>query len=202
MSRSLFLFAPGAGASSLSPWMNGWAKRLEAFGRVVRFDYPYQREGRARPDRREVLIAAHLEALKQARRRHRGPVVLAGKSMGSRIGCHAALEAEVDALVCFGYPLRSPAGTMRDEVLRALRTPVLFAQGTRDPLCPLELLRPVLRRMKAVRRLYEVEGGDHSLVVGARALKAQGRTQADVDAATAATVGEFLERVLARRGSR
>ena len=34
-----------------------------------------------------------------------GPVVLIGKSMGSRIGCHLALEEDVAALVCLGYPL-------------------------------------------------------------------------------------------------
>src|SRR5262245_31242260 len=117
--------------------MRAWAKRLSTLGRVVPFDYPYQREGRRAPDKLPVLVAAHLEALKAARGRRRGPVVLAGKSMGGRIGCHASLEeaARVDALVCFGYPLRSPAGTLRDEVLVKLRTPVLFIQGTKDPLC-------------------------------------------------------------------
>ena len=32
---------------------------------------------------------------------------------------------------------------LRDEVLLALKTPILFAQGTRDPLCPLHLLENV-----------------------------------------------------------
>lgn len=202
MSGPLILFAPGAGAPSTSPWMRAWAKRLGSLGKVVRFDYPYQREGRARPDRHETLVAAHREALVRARRRHRGPVVLAGKSMGSRIGCHLSLEEEVDALVCFGYPLRSPAGSMRDEVLLALRTPVFFGQGTRDPLCPLELLHPVLRRMTALHALHVVEGGDHSLEVGVRALSALGLTQAEVDGALCAAVGYFLRDVLSPRRAR
>src|SRR5690606_36186237 len=120
--------------------------------------------GRKRPDPLPKLIAAHAEALEQATRRRRaGPVVLVGKSMGGRVGCHLALERPVAALVCLGYPLRSPTGKLRDEVLLALRTPVLFVQGSRDPLCPLDGLERVRRRMKAPSTLHVVEGGDHSL---------------------------------------
>src|SRR5437868_7581148 len=161
----LILFAPGAGAPSSSAWMKRWAKHLGTLGKVVRFDYPYMRAGRKAPDKRDVLVAAHLEALEKARRGHRGKVVLAGKSMGSRMGCHAAVALAVsggrppDALVCFGYPLRSPAGTLRDEVLVQLRAPILFVQGTDDPLCPLPLLEQVRKRMTAPSERYVVEGG-------------------------------------------
>ena len=131
----LVLFAPGAGAPSSSPWMRAWAGRLGAFGRVVSMDYPYALEGRGRPDPLPRLIAAHRAALAAARTD--GAVVLAGKSMGGRVGCHVALEERTLALVCLGYPLRGVTGKRRDQVLLALRTPVLFVQGARDALCPL-----------------------------------------------------------------
>jgi hypothetical protein len=171
--------------------MRAWAERLSTLGRVVPFDYPYQREGRRFPDRLPALIAAHLEALEAARGRRRGPVVLAGKSMGGRVGCHASLEpaARVDALVCFGYPLRSPAGTLRDEVLVKLRTPALFIQGTMDPLCPLDLLEATRARMSAPNELHRVEGGDHSLAVRPRS------AQKAVDAAILDRVARFLRGV-------
>lgn len=192
MLRPLILLAPGAGAPSSSPWMTAWAERLASLGDVVRLDYPYQHAGRRSPDRLPVLVAAHREALAAARAGRRGAVVLAGKSMGSRVGCHVALEEPVDALVCLGYPLRGARGALRDEVLLALRTPILFVQGTRDPLCPLEALAGVRRRMKAPSELHVVEGGNHSLEVGVRALRVAAETQPDVDDRVLAAVAAFL----------
>jgi len=194
MAPPAFLFAPGAGASSSSPFMRAWQTRLESLGQVLTLDYPYRLAGRARPDPLPVLVAAHREALSELRAAHPGPAILIGKSMGSRVGCHLALEAEVTALVCLGYPLRgaSKKAPLRDEVLLALKTPILFVQGTRDALCPLDELRDVMMRMVAPHRLHVVEGGDHSLAVTKTALKAGGETQADVDGAILAAIAEFL----------
>ncbi len=115
--------------------------------------------------------------------------------MGGRVGCHVALEARVDALVCLGDPLRGATGALRDEVLLALRAPVLFVQGTRDRLCPLDLLDGTRRRMTARSALHAVEGGDHSLSVAARALRDQGTTQEEVDRRALAAVAAFLGEV-------
>lgn len=180
--------------------MRAWAERLAAFGDVVPFDYPYMAAGRKSPDRMPKLVEAHAAALEAARAEHgrERPVVLAGKSMGSRVGCHLAVAATEpslapDALICFGYPLRSGAtGALRDEVLRALRTPILFLQGSRDTLCPLDDLAVVRAAMQAPNDLFVVEGGDHSLAVGVRDLRARGLTQDDSDAAVSAAVGRFL----------
>lgn len=181
-STPIVLFAHGAGAPSASPWMQSWKRRLGALGTVVTFDYSYMKEGRKAPDRPAALIAAHREALLAAQQQHglRRPVILAGKSMGSRIGCHLAVElargeggddpagapdaSPVVGLVCFGYPLRGAgSGALRDQVLRELTTPVLFVQGTRDPLCALPELEQVRAGMHAASQLLVVEGGDHSL---------------------------------------
>jgi predicted alpha/beta-hydrolase family hydrolase len=190
--RRLLLFAPGAGAPSTSPWMTRWAARLAALGEVVRFDYPYVKAGRRTPDPLPVLLDAHRAALADARARHPGGVVLVGKSMGARVGCHLSLEEPVRALVCLGYPVRSPRGEPRTEVLLALRAPVLFVQGSRDPLSPLDVLEEARARMTAASALHVVADGDHSLEVGARALRAAGEAQADVDARVAAVVEAFL----------
>lgn len=195
----LLLFAPGAGAGASSEWMRGWAGRLSKLGPVATLDYPYMRAGRKRPDRLPVLIEAHHEALARAREGHAGPVVLAGKSMGSRVGCHVALQAPVDALVCFGYPLVSAgkSRTVRDGVLLDLRTPVLFIQGTRDRLCPLDQLEAVRRRMTAPSDLVVVEEGDHSLRITQRRAKREGITQAEVDEEILASIRRFLAARLA-----
>src|SRR5208337_970090 len=114
---------------------------------------------------------------------HDGPIVLVGKSMGGRVACHVALVEPVEAVICLGYPLCGPGNpsNLRDEVLVSLKTPILFAQGTKDRLCPLDLLERVRRRMSVPNGLHVVEGGDHSLLVSKTDLKARGISQEQVD---------------------
>lgn len=81
-------------------------------------------------------------------------------------------------------------------MLLELGTPILFIQGSRDALCPLDRLAAVRKSMSAPNDLHVVAGGDHSLRAAARALAAQGRTQADVDAEITRVVREFIERLL------
>lgn len=197
MTRPLFLFAPGAGAPSSHPWMQAWKQRLAGLGDVETFDYDYMREARRRPDPPALLIAAHRAALREARNANPASVILAGKSMGGRIGCHVALQDPVAGLVCFGYPLCGAGDPkrMRDKVLRDLRTPILFVQGTRDQLCPLDLLENVRKEMKAPNFLHIVEGGDHSLIVTKTQLKTAGETQEAVDQRILAAISEFVGRV-------
>ena len=196
MPMPLFLFAPGAGAPSSHPWMQRWKMRLQEIGAVETFDYPYMQEGRRRPDRLPQLIAAHRAALAGARTRHAEgiPTFLIGKSMGGRIGCHVALEDKVNGVICLGYPLcaMGDLSKQRDEVLRSSATPILFIQGTRDALCPLDLLENVRAAMKAPNVLHLVEGGDHSLVVTKRELKAVNETQEEVDRRIFETIARFV----------
>lgn len=195
MSRRLILFAPGAGAPSSHPWMQNWKRRLSEIGEVETFDYDYMRAGRKRPDRLPQLIAAHRGALEAAREKHQpNSTFLVGKSMGGRIGCHVSLEEKVDGLVCLGYPLCAMGDRtkLRDEVLRALTAPILFVQGTRDALCPLDLLERVRGEMKAPNCVHVVEGGDHSLRVPKRQLQAIGDSQEGVDQRILKSIADFV----------
>lgn len=171
-----------------------WKDRLATIGRVEVFNYSYMREGRKRPDPLPQLIAAHRRALLDAGTEAGQLTLLIGKSMGGRIGCHVALEEKVDALVCLGYPLCAMGDRtkLRDQVLRGLQTPVLFVQGTRDSLCPLDLLERVRAEMKAPNVLHVVEGGDHSLQVTKRQLQATGETQDDVDLKILEAIAQFV----------
>jgi hypothetical protein len=176
--------------------MQRWANRLATVGQVFPFDYPYMEERRKRPDPLPALIAAHREALMRIRKTDDGPVVLIGKSMGGRVGCHLALEEEVAAVICLGYPLcgGGDPGKMRAEVLLKLSTPILFVQGTRDSLCPLDLLEGVREQMNAPNQLHVVEGGDHSLMVTKTQLKAAGETQDEVDERILGKIRDFVGR--------
>ena len=175
--------------------MQNWKRRLSEISEVDTFDYDYMRAGRKRPDPLPQLIAAHRKALQAAREKHQpDSTFLIGKSMGGRIGCHVSLEEKVDGLVCLGYPLCAMGDRtkLRDKVLRALTTPILFVQGTRDALCPLDLLERVRVEMKAPNFLHVVEGGDHSLRVPKRQLKAMGETQEDVDQRILMSIADFV----------
>jgi len=207
--RPAFLFAPGAGAPSSSPWMRGWTARLATLGPVTTLDYPYTLAGRKAPDRQPILEQAHLQALRDARALRDAqtlpgpgkplPWFLAGKSMGGRIGCHAAVAAPelVRGVICFGYPLvAGGTGKVRDEVLLALRVPALFLQGTRDPLCPIAALRAVSARMTAPHDIVEIPGGNHSLELGRSAAKATAQTASDERLLT--EIRAFIERCLRR----
>lgn len=174
--------------------MRDFAARLGRLGDVESFDYPYQTMGRRAPDPLPKLVRAHRAALESLQKVSERDVVLVGKSMGGRVGCHLALEPVKPAplaLVCLGYPLVA-GKRMRDEVLLALETPVLFVQGTRDPMCPIEQLERVRQRMKARNHLHLVEGGDHSLRVTAAQMRRSGCDQGFVFDRVVDAIGAFL----------
>ncbi len=184
-----------------------WRGYLETLGEVVTFDYPYVQAGRRRPDPLPRLIEAHARALEEAQATRGGLPVFVGKSLGGRVGCHLALERPAAAIVCLGYPLVSPSARraqaagrtpppLRDQVLLQLATPTLFIQGTRDPLCPLDLLAETRARMSAPHELHVVPTGDHSLIATKTHLATLGITQDESDRAALSSIQSFLERHL------
>lgn len=175
--RPIVLFAHGAGAPLVSPFMHAVAAGLEKRGSgVVRFHFPYMernaREGRhGAPDRPPVLLAtwqAILDLVCEWKHPKAPTLVLAGKSMGGRIASMRLAEGTppgVRGSIYFGYPL-TPAGKpteTRGDHLARVEVPQLFISGSRDTLCDLARLRRVLEPLGTRARLHVVEGGDHSL---------------------------------------
>jgi len=99
-------------------------------------------------------------------------------------------------VVCLGYPLcgMGRRDKMRDEVLRSMTTPVLFVQGTRDKLCPLDLLESVRSEMAVPSAVHVVETGDHSLQLTKTHTKKTGQTQQEADTLALAAVEAFVQR--------
>jgi predicted alpha/beta-hydrolase family hydrolase len=106
---------------------------------------------------------------------------------------HLALQEQVDGVVCLGYPLRGANGALRDEVLLELRTPILFVQGTRDALCPLDELAQVRAQMTAPNQLHVVDSGDHSLQATKGYLRKRALSQADVEADVLTRIQQFVD---------
>jgi predicted alpha/beta-hydrolase family hydrolase len=71
------------------------------------------------------------------------------------------------ALVFFGYPLHPPGrpDKPRVEHLGQIRVPMLFIQGTADPLASFDMIQDVARGLGSLARLHAIEGGDHSFRV-------------------------------------
>lgn len=164
------VLAPGAGSGMDSPFLRFFHEGVAAAGLLaVKLDFPYRVEGRRAPDRPEVLERAWRQVLAAVRADPEltpGPVFAGGKSMGGRIASRVAAAGEpLAGLVLLGYPLHPPGRPerLRAEHLEAVRCPMLFVQGSRDRLCALDRLRPVLAGLAGDVRLEVLEGGDHSL---------------------------------------
>ncbi|XP_015896258.1 uncharacterized protein LOC107429988 [Ziziphus jujuba] len=197
------VFAHGAGAPSSSDWMIRWktmlGKALHAV-EVVTFDYPYMSGGKRRaPPKAEKLVEFHSVVVKEAVAKYPGhPLILAGKSMGSRVSCMVACKDDIcaSAIVCLGYPLKGINGAVRDDVLLQLTVPVMFVQGSKDALCPLEKLESTRKKMKSLTSLHVINGGDHSFKVAKKHLQTNGSTQDEAEDFAIQAITAFLSRSL------
>lgn len=197
--RAVVVLAHGAGAGMRSDFMTFMAEALGDAGLLcLRFEFPYLRAGRKAPDKAPVLEASYRAVAVHAREVADGrPLVLGGKSMGGRIASQAvAAGAPADGLVFHGYPLHPPGrpDRLRSAHLPAVRAPMLFVEGTRDPFCPLETLERVLGEIDVDAEVAVVDGGDHSFKVR----KSSGRsTRAAWEEAAARTVSWVDDKLLA-----
>jgi len=167
------ILAHGAGNDMHQPMIVFLAEKLAQAGYLtLRFNFLYKQEGKTAPDRPEKLYQAWKAAhhfLREHPRCPPAPIIAAGKSMGGRIVSQMVAEGQLEAgrLIFLGYPLHPPGRKerLRDRHLSAIRIPMHFFAGTRDPLCDLELLRKVLSHLDAPWQLEVIEGADHSFKV-------------------------------------
>jgi predicted alpha/beta-hydrolase family hydrolase len=188
------ILAHGAGSDMTSPFMSTIHSGLAREGYIaVKFNFPYTEARRRAPDPRPVLercYRAVVDAIAADRALAPPWIAIGGKSLGGRIASYvAAGGAPVRGLLFLGYPLH-PAGrpdALRADHLPAVPVPMLFVQGTRDTLCDLDRLRPVLARLPRAT-LHTIEGADHSFRVPRRI----GRTDEDVWAEIVGVAARFL----------
>jgi predicted alpha/beta-hydrolase family hydrolase len=149
-----------------SEFMELIANRLVAAGiEAWRFEFPYMAAGRRSPDRNPVLEETWRSMIDHVRSATDLPVFVGGKSIGGRIASQVvAAGADVSGLIFLGYPLHPPGKPerLRAEHLAAIKAPMLFIEGTRDPFCPLETLQKVLQGVDSPTELVVISDGDHS----------------------------------------
>lgn len=192
------ILAHGAGSDMNTPFLSFIQEGLAARGyTAVKFNFPYKELGRRAPDPAPVLEACYtrvLDAVRADTQIAARRIVVGGKSLGGRMASHiAAKGAAVDGLLFLGYPLHPPGkvNQLRVAHLGRIRAPMLFIEGTRDPLCRLDLLRDAFKEISAPVQLHIIEGGDHSFNV----LKSLKRDAAAVWAEIVAVSAQWLETI-------
>ena len=149
---------------------------------TLRYQFPYMEQGSKRPDAPKLAQATVRAAVVEASRLvPELSLVAGGKSYGGRMTSQAQAELPlpgVRGLVFLGFPLH-PAGRPSDERgshLFQVKIPMLFLQGTRDPLADTKLLQGLVRRLGRLATLKLYQDADHSFHVPARSA----RTDAEV----------------------
>jgi predicted alpha/beta-hydrolase family hydrolase len=170
-SQNGFVLTHGAGSNSRAPLLVALAETLASAGfAVLRCDLPYRqarpygppRPGDAVRDRQGLANA--VSVLKKLAR---GQVFLGGHSYGGRQASMLCAEQPglVEGLLLCSYPLHPPGkpDRLRTQHLPALRVPVLFVHGTRDPFGTIEELDVARRLIPAKTALLTVDGAGHDL---------------------------------------
>ncbi len=192
--RRTIALAHGAGAGMDTPFMNAFADGLATAGwRVARFEFPYMAERRRSgakrpPDREPILRDTWRQVIAGLGRKD---LVIGGKSMGGRLASLVADEAKVAGLVCLGYPFH-PTGKpdqLRVEHLRAIQTPTLIVQGTRDPFGTREEVAGY--DLSRAIKVHWIEDGNHDLTPR----KASGRNEPQNWAEAVVAVADFLDKL-------
>ena len=193
----MYVFAHGAGAGMHHPFMERASQALRAHDIAThRFDFPYMKAGKSRPDSPAVAEAAVREAVREAARETPTvPLLAGGKSFGGRMTSQAQAKEPlpgVRGLVFFGFPLHPPGrpGVERAEHLSAIQIPMLFLQGARDEFATLDLLRGVVKRLGSRATLHLIEEGDHSFQVPKRT----GKTERDILEELATTIQQWADK--------
>lgn len=182
------VLAHGAGAGQDHVFMVAMRDALASYGfPTMTFNYRYIERNSKAPDRAPKLLAVHRAAADRLLTYCDG-VVIAGKSMGSRMGTHLVGDEGWAAagVVCFAYPL-IPIGKgvpRSTEHLARIGCPQLYFSGTRDRLSPPDLMREALSVIGSAR-LVVVDDADHGFHVPKRSAQTDAEVLAEVAATTA-----------------
>lgn len=181
--RACYVLAHGAGADMNHRFMAAVAEGLAERGiATLRYQFPYSERGSKRPDSPRVAQAAVRAAVAEAARLAPGlPLIAGGKSFGGRMTSQAQAASPlpgVRGLAFLGFPLHAPGKPSEERArhLMDVKLPMLFLQGTRDPLAELSVLLPVIEQLGPPALLKLFPEADHSFHVPART----GRKDADV----------------------
>ncbi|MGM0480614.1 MAG: alpha/beta fold hydrolase [Pseudomonadota bacterium] len=190
------VFLHGSGGGPDTEFMSFFSQQCVALGaEVVRPDFPYWQQvrvtGKPRPpNNMPTLVEATVELLHYLQQDDK-PLVLMGKSLGSRVMLRLAddFPAQVKAQIALGFPFFPPRQAHKSRLpeLSLSQIPGLILQGTRDPFS-----KPLLAESVQLPDNWQLQwltGADHGF--SATRAKAAHTPQLWQQAATA--IEEFLQ---------
>jgi predicted alpha/beta-hydrolase family hydrolase len=191
--RACYILAPGAGAGMDHPFMAAVATELARRGiATLRYQFPYMERCAKRPDPPQVAHATVRGAVAAAGTlQSKPPLIAGGKSFGGRMTSQAQAISPLEGvrgLAFLGFPLHRAGRPSHDRAdhLFDVQIPMLFLQGTRDPLASLEELEPICKKLGRHASLKVFSEADHSFHVPARTGRNDAQVLGDVlDALTA-----------------
>ena len=195
-SGSGLVLTHGAGGNARAPLLVALGEAFAERGvTAVRYDLPYRQASPTAPPR-PAGAARDREGLRETvasmRARVGGRVFLGGHSYGGRQASilTASEPGLADGLLLLSYPLHPPRrpAELRTAHLPDLKTPALFAHGSRDPFGTREEIEAARRLIPAPTALVVLEGAGHDLFRTPR------RAGADVAAEIVAAFLAFTDR--------
>jgi len=171
-SKCIMTLAHGAGAGMHHTFMVTLSQLLSEHGiATMRFNFPFTENKKGRPDTPAVAHQTIEAVIVKAQKLFPElPLFVAGKSFGGRMTSQylsANPNTAIKGIVFYGFPLH-PLGKPsieRAEHLNAVKTPMLFLQGTKDELAKWDLIESVCSSLK-LATLVKIEGANHAFKAG------------------------------------
>ncbi len=167
--QAVLIIAHGAGRNMNSVFVSQIHEGIAKHNILtVKFNFPYMEQGLKAPNTPHVLEETWQKVIDTVIEKtgvNRKQIFLSGKSMGGRYATILACKEDLYAgIILYGYPLHAPGkpNKPRFDQLKVIHEPMLFFQGTRDSLCQLKVLTPLLETISPTPTLHVIEGGDHS----------------------------------------
>ena len=171
-STCIMTLAHGAGAGMDHVFMVTLSQLLSEQGiATMRFNFPFMENKKGRPDTPAVAHQTIATAIAKAKKLYPGlPLFAAGKSFGGRMTSQylsANPDPGIKGLIFYGFPLHPPGkpSTERAEHLKAVKTPMLFLQGTKDELATWKLMEATCASLK-LATLVKITGANHAFKAG------------------------------------
>ena len=191
--RALLVLGHGANMNMGSPFMGALSEALAKRGvATLRFNFPYAEAGGGPPDPPPVLQATVRAAVAEgATRRGALPLLLGGKSLSTLVLIRVLAPGldPVAGAVLLGFPLHQPnrPSARNAAGLEKLALPMLFVQGSADPLADLSLMKGLVAKLGPRAQLHVVKKADHQFQVPAES----GRNQPQVIDEIAGAIADF-----------
>jgi len=138
-------------------------KALNGFGfPVLRFNFRGAGLSEGTHDEGRGEVEDTKTALRWLKERFHLPVVVAGFSFGAATGLRAACpDAQVDALIALGMPVRVDDRSYGYKFLSECNKPKLFVSGGHDQFGPRHELEQLVARVAEPKKRVIIEGADH-----------------------------------------